>query len=156
LAKQVDAPDLQELFRDFNLQVPWHPKIPEAYIVRPRPAPTSTAQDPLTPARVAPPGPGRTPLADPASRGSHVVNNTPNPVYAPWKDRKGKLRDVLKPLGLPEVHPPRTDTNTEMCITWHVKGSCNTLCGRCADHKPQSAAEATRLTQWCQAHPLTL
>jgi hypothetical protein len=36
-----------------------------------------------------------------------------------------------------------------MCISYHVKGMCNTRCGRATDHCSHNAAETGRLLALC-------
>ena len=155
----TDAPDLQELFRKFDLQDSWHPRVPAAYLLRPlaTPAPAPTLPRPVLPApsggppAVPLPG-GRGPPAVPQPRGDRATNTNYLPAFLPWKTVPGQLRTYLRPPGGTEVQPPRNDAGAEMCITWHIRGHCNTLCGRCADHKTPSAPEITRLVAWCHSH----
>jgi hypothetical protein len=45
---------------------------------------------------------------------------------------------------------PKNCTNTLMCLSWHVKGTCNARCNSREDHRVHSAAEHATLVDWCQ------
>jgi hypothetical protein len=155
LPEQVAAPDLQELYRDFRLDNPWRPGIPPAYVthpvvppgVGPRPAPTAarpTAGTATAPVRSAP--------STPARESEYIRNESPEPTLEPWRTIRGRLRDVLTPVGLPPVPSPRTDAGADMCLSYHLRLGCNTQCRRSADHRRHTAAETARLVVWCQGH----
>jgi hypothetical protein len=61
----TDAPDLQELFRKFDLQDSWHPRVPAAYLPRPHALLTAAAPAPTLP-RPTPPAPNRPTFRAPA------------------------------------------------------------------------------------------
>jgi hypothetical protein len=37
-----------------------------------------------------------------------------------------------------------------MCVSYHVKGICNSRCGRKGDHRAHSATESKSLLDWCK------
>jgi len=54
------------------------------------------------------------------------------------------------------AQPPKTDNNTDMCLKFHLTGSCWSTCPRAADHKAQSAGEHARLLAFVQARAQAL
>jgi hypothetical protein len=46
---------------------------------------------------------------------------------------------------------PKNDSGSDMCVSYHVKGICNSDCGRKSDHKPHSEGETTQLVNWSTA-----
>jgi hypothetical protein len=99
LPDQVAAPDLQELFQDFRLDNPWHPRIPAAYVTR---SPGAPAPAPITTTRPTPgprpavlsstPTTARPVLAAPGPRdNTYVRNDSPEPTLEQWRTIRGRL-----------------------------------------------------------------
>jgi hypothetical protein len=138
------TPDLQRLYRDFRLEVPWQPSIPAAFTVRPRPVASTPAGAPTAPRQAATLS---TSAATPAQ--AFVANPSQKPELLPWKDLPGTLRQYLRPPGGTPVPPPKNDAGGEHCLSWHLRGKCNTGCSRAGDHKTPNTGEVTRLVAWC-------
>ena len=83
---------------------------------------------------------------------NYCWNEAPEESLAPWCTVRGRIRDILTPVGLPPVPSPRIDRGTDMCLSYHLRLGCNTQCQRSSDHHPQTSAETARLVTWCQAH----
>lgn len=63
-------------------------------------------------------------------------------------------RDVRK-LITNKTLPPLPFSKVDgkfMCLAWHVKGMCNSKCGRICDHTLYTAAEYQEMEPWCTAH----
>jgi hypothetical protein len=91
----LETPDLQWLYRDFRLEVPWQPSIPEAYLVRPRPAASapaaaSVASRPAAPASTTTSAASRAPQA-------FLANEHQKAELLPWKDMPGQPAPALTP-----------------------------------------------------------
>jgi hypothetical protein len=143
----LETPDLQQLYRDFKLEVPWQPSMPHAYLVQPRP----------TPAPAGAPATARTATAAAAAAAATttprtqtlVINERQQTAFLPWKEVPGTLRQYLRNPDGTAVPTLRSDAGTEHCLSWHIRGRCNTGCACKADHKAPNAGEVTRLTAWC-------
>jgi len=96
------TPDLQRLYRDFRLEVPWQPSIPAAFTVRPRPVASTPAGAPTAPRQAATLS---TSAATPAQ--AFVANPSQKPELLPWKDLPGTLHQYLRPPGGTPVPPPK-------------------------------------------------
>jgi hypothetical protein len=139
------TPDLQQLYRDFRLEVPWQPSLPTAYLVQTRSA-TAAAVAPaaMRPAAVT----ASTPAAA-ARTQTAVVNERQKAELLPWKEVPGNLRLYLRPPNGPPVPAPKNDVGAEHCLAWQVRGRCNSACTRKGDHKTPNAGELSRLVAWC-------
>jgi hypothetical protein len=87
------VPDLQRLYRDFKLDVPWHPSIPAAYITRPRPTTTVTPPATTRPATAT----AASATATPARAQEFVHNEHAKAKLLPWKEMPATLRQYLRP-----------------------------------------------------------
>ena len=38
------------------------------------------------------------------------------------------------------------------CLSYHIKGVCNSGCGSSSDHAAHTAAEDDEMVQWCKSH----
>jgi hypothetical protein len=72
-------------------------------------------------------------------------------VYSPFRATGKCVREVIKSAALAGHVLPTNDRRGNMCISYHVKGVCNTNCGRNSDPAPHSSAETIRLVVWCKA-----
>jgi hypothetical protein len=88
-------------------------------------------------------------------------NEFPNANYDPYRRLKGNrtLKQLIIDAGAPL---PKNDRGHEMCLTFHLIGSCNSRCKCKRDHhdvepggKKHTAAEDTRLLAWCAQHITT-
>jgi len=162
----VAAPDFSELFNKIFLQEGWEPSMPARYL-QPQlpqlPTPYSDLlgrlqQQQRVPAPREPTNPATNPPANPSNpradeeRGGIARRTDPiNPVFQPFASLPLRTRDVLNRAGS-DNRPPRNAGNTEMCLSYHVKGVCNLNCGRKEDHRIHSQDEDQALLGWCQQH----
>jgi hypothetical protein len=128
---------LHEKFSNLNT-------LPPAYMVAPATAGGATAGGGAGAGTRGGAATGRDRSAGPGQ----AVSN-PRPVNA-WKDAwvaSGRnLRD------LPRQHIPKTGDGTQICLSWHIKGSCFERCEREATHRNLSGTERTAMTQFVQQH----
>jgi hypothetical protein len=71
--------------------------------------------------------------------------------FAPFRETGKRVREVIKAASAAGHTLPANDAGTDMCISFHVKGICNSACGRKRDHASHNNAETARLTEWCNA-----
>jgi hypothetical protein len=71
--------------------------------------------------------------------------------YAPYRASGKRVRIVIKDAHQAGHTLPTNDKNGNMCISYHVKGVCNSNCGRSSDHAPHNAGETARLLAWCES-----
>jgi hypothetical protein len=62
-----------------------------------------------------------------------------------------RVRDVLQRAGSTN-RVPNNSNGVEMCMSYHLKGMCNTNCSRRGDHRDHTPAEDQALLGWCQQH----
>jgi hypothetical protein len=84
-----------------------------------------------------------------ASRSTVVQNMAYDDALLPYLATGKRVRDVIK-AALERGHPiPKTMGGKEMCISYHVKGVCNTNCSRKADHRTHTTTKTGKLVTWC-------
>jgi hypothetical protein len=85
-------------------------------------------------------------------------NTWPNAAYEPHAHAKGDrtLKDLIIQAG---DALPKNDRGQEMCLTFHLLGSCNSRCKRRKDHhniEPggtrHTSEEDAKLLSWCSKH----
>ena len=82
-------------------------------------------------------------------QGSGDVVINPNPDQELNKALDGnRIRVICKPPF------PQNAAKQDMCISYHAKGRCFSLCGRAADHKPHSDKETAILRSYVEAQVL--
>jgi len=161
----VVAPDFTQLLRDVCLQTIWEPYLPDRYLETPttRVPPLMPQQPglnapPAQPHVGAPPG-GGVPGAGlgsgpPRQAGRGTLERKTSPVnqsFQPYLDMQLRVRDVLQRAG-PQNPVPTNSGGTDMCLSYHLKGLCNTSCARRPDHRDHTPAEDAALLAWCQVH----
>jgi hypothetical protein len=62
-----------------------------------------------------------------------------------------RVRDVLQWAGLMN-RMSNNSNGVEMCMSYHLKGMCNTNCLHWGDHHNHTPAEDQALLGWCQQH----
>ena len=60
------------------------------------------------------------------------------------------LRQKVTAGDLPPLPASRIDAAKPMCLAWHTKGQCNSLCPLTSDHVAYSAEEYAALSTWCR------
>jgi hypothetical protein len=82
-------------------------------------------------------------------QGSGDVVINPQPDHDLNKALDGnRIRIICKPPF------PQNTAKQDMCISYHAKGRCFSLCGRAADHKPHSDKETAILRSYVEAQVL--
>jgi hypothetical protein len=70
-----------------------------------------------------------------------------NTAFQRFADQNRRIRDVLSKAGSDKI--PKSDNGVDMCLSWHIRGMCNTTCPRKADHRAHTAEEDNKLLEWC-------
>jgi hypothetical protein len=107
----------------------------------------------------APPGWGK-PAAQGAPRVStHHANLHYNAIFEPYKALNLKTTPLLLAAESKGKPCPKNVRGIDMCLTFHVKGYCNSNCRRVADHNElapsgvkHTSDEDQTLVAWCQQH----
>jgi hypothetical protein len=155
----VAAPDFVQLLREIRLQAPWEPYFPDRYLgapppveVTPRPTVVaSRAASSTVPTSGSATGAGGSGGSNP-TRGTLERKSSPlNQAFQPFVDLNLRVRDVLQRAG-PANRVPMNANGVEMCMSYHLKGMCNTNCSRRGDHRDHTPAEDQALLGWCQQH----
>jgi hypothetical protein len=69
------------------------------------------------------------------ARGSIVCKANPiKPALQKFVDMNLRVRDVIVQAGSAN-RIPKNNEGVEMCLSYHLKGLCNTNCARSGDHK---------------------
>ena len=136
-ARRVPEPNIMEAFNKMDLgDMSWLPLIPTKYTTSRRSAPAVTDDDASPPRR-----PVQT-----------VVTNTHyNTRFAEFDTglQGTTLAAAIRSAGPPPM-VTRSGQQVQMCLSYHLRQSCFTNCGRRADHRPHSEAEDDTLFNWCR------
>jgi hypothetical protein len=164
------APDWSELWMHITLKTDWESPLPDRYLAPLNPGlPTGgslnsgSTMSGLTGTTGSSTGTGQTgtdtqqkppPGKQTTSQVTGNVSEKCDPyieLFAPFRATGKRVREVMRAAN-EAGHPiPKSDNGSDMCISYHVKGICNTNCGRKSDHKPHNDGETTRLVSWCTA-----
>ena len=68
--------------------------------------------------------------------------------FAPFRATGKRVRVVIKEATLAGNPIPLNDKSIDMCVSYHVKGICNSNCGRKRDHTKHTDGETARLMSW--------
>jgi hypothetical protein len=80
-----------------------------------------------------------------------MVRNTEfHDAFTTFREKGLRTRVLKQALQDRNIAIPKNSTNTFMCLSWHVKGTCNARCNSREDHRVHSAAEHATLVDWCQ------
>jgi len=89
------------------------------------------------------PGP-RTAHDDGPNRGTRVQNPHPNAAFRTY-DKAGRLGPAIT------KHPAPTNAKGQsMCLSYHLRNTCNSDCPRAANHCTHSAAEDNLILAWAK------
>jgi hypothetical protein len=159
----LKVPNFAELLNNIRLHMPWEPTLPShfyntrAAITQPAASTQATAaitggQTETARAAVGS-GVGTVATLPPIkTRGTIVRKTTPiNPAFQKFVDMNLRVRDVLQKAG-PTNRVPNNNGGIEMCLSYHLKGVCNSNCSRNGDHKEHQPAEDQAIIRWCDAH----
>jgi len=81
---------------------------------------------------------------DAPNRGTRVQNPHPNPAFRAY-DKAGRLGPAVT------KHPAPVHMNGKpMCLSYHLRNTCNSDCPRAADHRTHSAAEDNLILAWAK------
>ena len=147
-------PQWNELWRAIQLQTDWETPLPERYLAPVLPSSTAAVYQPL-PTGALPPVP--VPSAPAATSTPAAARDTTtvelsasyDDIFLPYKETGQRIRDILKKAKEAGNPLPKNAWGGDMCVSYHVKGVCNTNCGRKADHRPHNAADKKKLLDWC-------
>jgi hypothetical protein len=144
----VVAPDFVQLLREIRLQAPWEPYFPDRYLGAPPPTDVTPRVTAVAPGVTPPPAPG----GGNPSRGTLERKSSPlNQAFQQFVDLNLRVRDVLQRAGSTN-RVPTNSNGVEMCMSYHLKGMCNTNCSRRGDHRDHTPAEDQALLGWCQQY----
>jgi hypothetical protein len=94
-----------------------------------------------------------------ARRGGTMVDNpefatVDQPLFGHLFALNLQTRDVKRynSQRTPPVAMPVDSNGTAFCLTYHVKGRCNTGCGYAVDHVAHTALQNQLLSTWCTAN----
>jgi hypothetical protein len=159
----VPPPDWASLWMHITLKTDWESPLPKRHL-----APLASS--------LAPPGGGSsagsgdsnqisglTNTSGSGSSGSGTPPLTPSnfdlgsvmkcvpylEVFAPYRATGKRVREVIKTAIAAGNKLPKNNNNLDMCVSYYVKGVCNTNCGQNADHTPHSDDETARFVTWC-------
>jgi hypothetical protein len=57
--------------------------------------------------------------------------------------------DKIKAGAIPPLPVSKLDGTRPMCLAWHTKGVCNTICPCISDHVAYTADEYAPMATWC-------
>jgi predicted RecA/RadA family phage recombinase len=145
-------PDWGDIWRCVHHRSDWESPLPERYLTSIVPGPQSTSRQVITapsppPTPPAAPTTTRTPAKDAKTTLERCVAF--DKAYLPYKNSNKRVRDVIKAADERGHAVPRNSHGKDMCVSYHVKGVCNSNCGRKADHRAHDAAESKTLLAWC-------
>ena len=98
-----------------------------------------------TPQMVA--GTTPTPQAQ-GSRRNQAQEKNPHPVPQMHFGPGFWIRTAIGKAAANGVYIPQTDNGRHFCLSYHLKGACNTHCGGRQLHRPLSQSEFGRLGEW--------
>lgn len=148
----IPCPNFCEIFERIFTGQPWVPTFPSGYLTVP-PAPTPPTMPPTAPPAAPAPAPGP-PAPTPGSGGERLMNPQCDAAFDQYKAVPGvQARDLYKKYGAADNNtlPKCQADGREMCLSYHVKGMCNTSCHRGYDHNPQDPEDKPVLLSFCQA-----
>jgi hypothetical protein len=156
LMTNVPPPDWEDLWKCIQLKTDWESPLPERYLMPSQPVvavsyvpyidtPSITSAGPA-----APMAPATAPLP-PASDNTPERSLTYKSCFLPYKETGQRVREVIKKAIANGHHLPKNVQSQVMCVSFHVKGICNSRCGRKADHRLHNATKTQVLLDWCKA-----
>jgi hypothetical protein len=157
----VVPPNWSELWMHITLKTDWESPLPDRYLAPlvPMAVPpsssgassnASTAMSTITGGSAATPiAPGTT-AATPTVVEGMVARCKPYlEAYAPFRSSGNRVREVMKTAHRDGHAFPKNNQGIDMCVSYHVKGVCNSNCGRAADHSTHNPEETAPLLEWC-------
>lgn len=155
-AGHVPPPDWGEIWKFLHHRSDWESPLPDRYLTPVVPGPHSMiysagASPEQALQQSASASPNSVTRAPPREAKTTTIERCPtfDPVFVPFQTSGKRVRDVIKTASEKGVATPKNASGKDMCVSYHVKGVCNTSCGRVADHKTHTAAETKLLLDWC-------
>ena len=148
----VSPPDWEELWKCIHLQTDWESPLPDRYLTPVVPTPPAAIYQPLSPDAVpSNPAPAAAPAARPAASTANTVERclSYDDSFLPYKETGQRVRDIIKKALEKGNALPQNAQKLDMCISYHVKGICNSRCGRKSDHRAHNPTETKALLAWC-------
>jgi hypothetical protein len=151
----VLPPDWEELWKCIQLKTDWELPLPERYLTPNQPVATvylpPLVMDPsATMAPSAPVSAPHTAPATPAQPNAPVRSLSNKDCFLPFKETGQQVREVPKKAIKLGQHLPKNAQGKDMCVSYHVKGICNSRCCRIMDHRVHNATETQALLDWCK------
>jgi hypothetical protein len=156
-AVPLPFPNLTKVFQLIALERNWEPTFPTRYL-KTHPTPLVEV---ITDASSA--GSTLTPTTTSASTGSLSASVQPKNEYLANQAydvaRFGHFnalglghKDLRKRLSELKVAIPKTSFGHTMCLSYHIKGGCNSQCRFSSGHGKLDVADAQKLHDWCTTH----
>lgn len=145
----TELPPLSGLINIINFRN-WNnlPLLPPTYMMPQQPNDQGAGQQPA-PAGRAPPAQGPV-IAPPPPVNRRVVNAAPNIELQTLFGAAGIPLRQLTNNDAAGANPQSGDGSGQLCLSWILRGSCNTDCRRAATHRPFTPAEVTSVRQYVQ------
>ena len=157
----VPTPDLTEIFREIELDKDWAPSFLAQYLQEPtKSAPPGSvgASDQSSISDLTDPPSGSvssegTNHQSGRTTGTAQQKPTQNPLFDPHRakslvHKKVKLYCLNNKIALPRCQC----VNSPMCISYHLKGMCNSNCGASANYIEHTDEEDQILNKWLKTN----
>jgi hypothetical protein len=159
----VIPPNWSELWMHITLKTDWESPLPDRYLAPLNPLTTSTFPGSVAPSNASTslstitgsstaPSTGSPPIAPlkPVPEGTVARCKPYLEAYQTFRASGKRVREVMKTAHRDGHTFPQNNNGVDMCVSYHVKGVCNSNCGRSADHNPHGDDETARLVAWCE------
>ncbi|KAL3941364.1 MAG: hypothetical protein SGARI_000630 [Bacillariaceae sp.] len=73
-------------------------------------------------------------------------------VFLPFVQLGYKIRKVKEYCSQQNIDLPKHADGSCMCLGYHIKGLCTTICGACSDHRVHTTEEDASMVTWCTAN----
>jgi hypothetical protein len=164
----LEVPNFAELLNHIRLHMPWEPSLPSQYYNNRNNTQAMALQQQQAIEPVVNSGTGGASresamtaavvtsgtIAPPTikTRGTIVRKTAPiNPAFMKFVNMNLRVRDVLQRAG-PTRRVPNNNSGIEMCLSYHMKGVCNSNCSRSLDHKEHQPTEDQAIVKWCESN----
>ena len=154
-----DAPAYGEILKKLSVgDKSWVPTLPDVWkqSYTPPPTDTGTIISDLTPAATRTSGSrtgtsGETPDTNTRTESTAIINPAIAPILASYKNKLGRSRilEAVRKAGGPPPKVTRGASEVQMCIAYHIKGTCWSQCRRRKDHATHTQEEDQLLVDWC-------
>lgn len=128
---RIQVPSLTDLIDHIEFGDPWAPTLPQRYLKGSRDS-------------------GDKPSTNNSRNNERLSNNQYDPAYEPFRAMGLSLKLVRDGAKAKDIPIPKNDNNQEMCLSYHVLGTCWSNCQRVEDHRTQTKKEKDALLAWCK------